>query len=59
MMGAVDPKKVTALTVRVLLPLVPRITLPSAEKAFPAVMLTAALAVTGAEKADVAWTEST
>ncbi len=58
MMGAVEPKKVTAFTVRVLLPLVPRTTFPSALKASPAVMVTAALAVSGAKMTVVAWTNS-
>ena len=59
MMGAVEPKKVTAFTVRVLPPLVPRTVFPSALKAFPAVMVTAALAVTGAEMTVVAWRDNT
>ncbi len=58
MMGAVEPKKVTAFTVSVLPPLVPRTVFPSALKAFPAVMVTAALAVNGAEKTVVACTDS-
>ena len=58
MMGAVEPKKVTAFTVSVLLPLVPRTVFPSALKAFPAVMVTAAVAVTGAETSAVAWSDS-
>ena len=54
--GAEDAKVVAAFTVRRLLPLLPITVLPNAVKALPAETVTAALAVMGAEKAEVALT---
>jgi len=52
-MGAVVANTVTAFTVKMLLPSVPRTVLPKAPKALPAVTVTAALAVSGAVDAKV------
>ncbi len=52
-MGAVEENTVAELTASVLLPVVPRTVLPKAVSALPLVIITAALAVMGAEEAKV------